>query len=196
MIRISRLSVKKNGMPICKVAELSVANGERLAIVGDNGSGKTTLLRVLSGLESEYEGQLRIEVRRRKRIYVHQAPFLFRGTALFNVTYGLRLRGKSRFESEELAVNWFERLGLNPRIGPRRVTHLSGGERRRVALARAMVLRPRLLLLDEPLADLDDGGAKAVVAALDELQECTIVVTSPTEVPVELATRNYRLTAE
>lgn len=192
MIDIHGLCVNKNGRTICSVSELEIASGERVAILGPNGSGKTTLLRVLSGLEKDYEGSCSVDASWRDCVYVHQSPYLFSGTALFNVTYGLRERGTNRAECERLALHWLQRLGVGKLSGSR-VTHLSGGERRRVALARAMILRPRLLLLDEPLADMDEDGAAAVSAALDELQGSTILVASPTILPDGPTSRDYQL---
>jgi len=154
MITIEHLHVEKAGRTICSVEQLNVSKGERVAIVGENGSGKTTLLRVLAGLETGYRGQCHTAAARSERTYVGQSPYLFRGTVLFNVTYGLRHRPARRAERDRLAHDWLGRFGLAGQA-QERVEHLSGGERRRVALARAMVLRPRLLLLDEPLADLD-----------------------------------------
>ena len=157
-----------------------------------NGSGKTTLLRVMSGLEADFDGVCHVEASWKDRIYVHQSPYLFRGTVLFNVTYGLCQRGPGRAECNRLALHWLRRFGLHE-MASDRVAHLSGGERRRIALLRAMILRPRLLLLDEPMADMDEKGAAAVAAALDELKETTVVVASPTTLSHGFTSRDYRL---
>jgi len=192
MIAINDLCVIKNGRTICSVPELAIAPGERVAIRGPNGSGKSTLLRVLCGLEADYQGSYAVNASLRDRVYVHQSPYLFRGTVLFNASYGLRARGVNRTECERLTRHWLERLGLYSLAGSR-VTHLSGGERRRVALARAMILQPRLLLLDEPLAELDEEGAAAASAAIDELHGSTILISSPTILPPGLNSREYQL---
>lgn len=192
MIDINELRVNKNGRTICAVSQLLIKQGERVAILGSNGSGKTTFLRVLAGLETEYEGRCLVGASSKDRVYVHQSPYLFRGTVLFNATYGLRQRGMSKADSERLALDWLKRMGVDQLSGSR-IAHLSGGERRRVALARAMVLKPRLLLLDEPLADMDAEGTAAVAAAFDELKECTILVASPTPLPDGLAEREFYL---
>ncbi len=192
MITIRNLEVVKNRTVICAVRDLCIAEGERVAIVGNNGSGKTTLLRVLAGLDREYRGTCVMGVAPRECVYVHQTPYLFRGTVLHNVMYGLRARHRSRTESECAALCWLERLGIVD-LARSRTTHLSGGERRRVALARAMILEPRLLLLDEPLSDIDQAGAASIAAGLDELPHCTILVASPTEVLQGLTTRTHRL---
>jgi len=192
MIDIDDLRVNKNGRTICRVPELAIAQGERVAILGPNGSGKTTLLRVLAGLEADYQGVCNVAAAAKACVYVHQAPYLFRGTVRFNIMYGLHARGTHRSECEQRARRWLERLGLEKLAG-NRVTHLSGGERRRVALARALILRPRLLLLDEPLADVDQAGTAAVTAAIGELTDSTVLIASPTAVPHDLANREYRL---
>ena len=192
MIDICKLRVLKNNKTICSVSKLAIAPGERVAILGSNGSGKTTLLRLLSGLEVEYHGRCAVEASMKERVYVHQSAFLFHGTVLFNVIYGLHVRKVSRVESEKLALLWLERLGLR-RLAGNRVAHLSGGERRRVALARAMILQPRLLLLDEPLADMDEDGIAAISTALEELHGSTILITSPTILPKGLTSRDCQL---
>ena len=89
IVTLNGLAVSKNEKPICSVSNLTILEGERLAVVGPNGSGKTTLLRVLAGLESELSGKFKIEVSQRDAVYVHQTPFLFRGTVQQNVEYGL-----------------------------------------------------------------------------------------------------------
>ncbi len=192
MIHIEQLRVAKNGRTICAVPALSVEPGERVAVLGANGSGKTTLLRVLAGLEKEFDGRCQIDVAPLERVYVHQAPYLFRGTVIANVTYGLRARGTAHADAAREATLWLDRLGM-AELAASSAANLSGGELRRVALARALVLAPRLLLLDEPLAELDPEGEASVAAALDHLKQCTILVASPTELPPGMTQRDYRL---
>ena len=76
MLRARELSVVKSGKTICHVAELDVARGEHVAVIGANGSGKTTLLRVASGLERDFAGECQVEVPMLGRVYAHQTPFL------------------------------------------------------------------------------------------------------------------------
>ena len=149
---------------------------------------------MLAGLETGYQRRCAVNAPMQDRVYVHQSPYVFRGTVLFNVTYGLRVRRVNHTECERLALDWLKRLALH-HLAKHRVTHLSGGERRRVALARAMILRPRVLLLDEPLGDMDEDGAAAVKAAFDDLQGSTILVASPTMLPDGLTSREYQLEA-
>jgi ABC-type nitrate/sulfonate/bicarbonate transport system ATPase subunit len=191
MIRVDDLRVSKNGNLICSVPKLSLNNGEALAIVGRNGCGKTTLLRVLAGLELGYEGRCSIAAERRERVFVHQAPYLFRGTALSNVMYGVRARRLSG--GQQRARTWLEKLRVGP-LAQSRASQLSGGERRRVALARALATDARLLLLDEPLAEMDDEGIDAVANVLSSLGDASIVITSPTTLPDRLSgIQEYRM---
>ena len=194
MIHIQNLVVTRNAAPICVVPKLSVEPAERVGIVGPNGSGKSTLLRVLAGLERTFEGQCDVAVAASQCVYVHQNPFLFRGTVLFNVLYGLRGRRRGSEAGRKLAMRWLEKLGIGA-LASRRADTLSGGERRRAALARALILEPRLLLLDEPLADLDKTGAALVSAILTERKTTTILIASPNDLPGNLTGRTHRLDA-
>ncbi len=159
---------------------LSVACGKDYVLSGDNGSGKSTLLRILSGLEPADAGVLRLageETRlplypdgwRLRVVYVHQHPYLFNTSVGANIAYGLQARGESgeglRHKVEE-AIDW---AGVRDLVGvpPHK---LSGGEKQRVALARAKVLAPRLLLLDEPTANLDTDGRRRVLDLLTGLR--------------------------
>ena len=92
LVTLSGLAVSKNEKTICSVSELTINKGERLTVVGPNGSGKSTLLRVLAGLESDLTGNLKSEVPQCDVVYVHQTPYLFRGTVQQNVEYGLKSR--------------------------------------------------------------------------------------------------------
>lgn len=191
-IRIDNLSVSKGKQVICRVAGFTVAPGERLGVGGANGSGKSTLLRVLAGLEQDFAGTCRIDIPQRERVFVHQTPYLFRGSVLHNMVYGMAARSIIRSERRRLALDWLRRFGVADLVD-RHVAGLSGGERRRVALARACALRPKLLLLDEPLADLDESGADHVRKALAELSDSTILIASPIPLPEGLVARWFEL---
>jgi ABC-type sugar transport system ATPase subunit len=154
--------------------DLEVAEGELLVVVGPSGSGKSTLLRVIAGLEAPDAG--RVEVGGRDVTAAAPAArdvaMVFQGFALFphltvrdNVAFGLHARGVARPEREDRAAQSAARLGLEGKLD-RLPGELSGGERQRVALARALVGRPALLLLDEPLSNLDAplrAGARAEI---------------------------------
>ncbi|MFD7570636.1 ABC transporter permease [Streptomyces sp. NPDC059810] len=137
--------------------------GTTIAVVGPNGAGKTTLLRALLGLTPRAHADLRLggedvtalPPHRRHVAWVPQDGALFpHMSALANTAYGLRAQGVARAEARREARTWLDRLGVGP-LAHRRPTQLSGGQAQRVALARALAARPRLLVLDEPLAALD-----------------------------------------
>ncbi|MFI8511835.1 ABC transporter permease [Streptomyces sp. NPDC085460] len=137
--------------------------GTTIAVVGPNGAGKTTLLRALLGLTPRAHAELRLggedvtalPPHRRRVAWVPQDGALFPHlTALANTAYGLRAQGVSRAEARREAQAWLDRLGVG-HLGHRKPAQLSGGQAQRVALARALAARPRLLVLDEPLAALD-----------------------------------------
>ena len=186
------------GTTVVSVDELSLEEGQLTVLVGDNGSGKTTLLRLLNGHLSpteggiEYRGQsLAAEGRNAMRsdsVMVHQTPLLFRGTVLQNVGYGLRIRGMSREEVTRLSGRALSRVGLAG-FERRRASSLSGGEKQRAAIARALVLEPRVLLLDEPTANVDPDSRHVVEKIILEASAAGATVIMSTHA-MELA---YRL---
>jgi tungstate transport system ATP-binding protein len=178
VIRAEGVSVRFGPVVALGPVSLEVAPDERLAVVGRNGSGKTTLLRVLAGLLEPTEGRVVGMPPRGQVVLVHQRPHLFRGTALHNVLLGARAGGTGRPEATALLA----RLGVE-HLATRRVEGLSGGERRRVALARALARRPAVLLLDEPTAELDAAGVAAVAEIVREFRG-PVVVASPDPGPV------------
>jgi len=177
-----------DGTALLGVPALAIDEGACIVLTGDNGSGKSTLLRVLAGLEAararaatfagrafdlaNYPAEFRREI-----VYVHQQPYLFVRSMDANVGYGLARRGVRRAERArrvDAAIAW---AGLE-RVRDVPPAKLSGGERQKVALARAWVLAPRLLLLDEPTANLDAAARAQVHALLLALAETgrTVVV--------------------
>jgi tungstate transport system ATP-binding protein len=192
MLHIRNLRVDKAEKTICSVPKLQMDDGERLAILGGNGSGKTTLLRVMSGLERDFSGECRIAAPIRNRVYVHQSPYLMRGTVLANAAYGLAVRSIPRMQRQTTARQWLERLGV-AHLADQRSTNVSGGERRRIALARAFAVQPDVLLLDEPFADLDRQGIEVVGEAISSLVATTVIIASPIPLPELLPTRSFRL---
>ncbi|MEA5096937.1 MAG: energy-coupling factor ABC transporter ATP-binding protein [Burkholderiaceae bacterium] len=162
-----------------EIAELTFAPGTATVLTGPNGSGKSTLLRILDGLEpaeiaaAEFHGQPISFFPYPKRlrdaiVYVHQHPVLFSTSVADNIGYGLRLRGVSGKELEEQVAEAMAWAGVSHLCGNKPAT-LSGGEKQRVALARAKVLKPELLLLDEPTSSLDGAARDQVIALIPTL---------------------------
>jgi len=164
-----------NDLVILREIDLAVTRGEAVAVVGASGSGKSTLLAILAGLDTPTVGEVALEGQdlfsmdedRRAELRGRSVGFVFQSfqllpalTALENVMLPLELSGQER--AEELAKETLVRVGLGERLHhyPK---HLSGGEQQRVALARAFVVRPKLLLADEPTGSLDaDAGAEVI----------------------------------
>lgn len=183
-------------------AELSAEAGTTIALVGPNGAGKTTLLRALLGLTDRAEAEpvtiggtdvSKLPPHKRRIAWVPQDNALFPHlTALANTAYGLRAQGVPKAEAHAAARHWLDRLGVGG-LTHRRPGALSGGQAQRVALARALAARPRLLLLDEPLAALDQATRAQVRHTLrthlaDFPGVCLIVTHDPVEA-VSLADR-------
>ena len=156
---------------VLSVDELELTEGKVTVLVGENGSGKTTLLRVLNGLVQPSAGSIEFRGKplpgeglahvRSESVLVHQSPLLFRGSVGYNVRYGVRLKGAGRVEAEAKASEALRRVGLDG-FEHRKTSALSGGEKQRVALARALALSPRVLLLDEPTANVDAESRREV----------------------------------
>jgi tungstate transport system ATP-binding protein len=194
--------VDRGGRRILDLPHLSVRAGETLAILGRNGAGKSTLLKVLGLLMHPDSGEVLLHGRavrpadrpawRRRMAAVFQQPLLLDITVERNVGLGLRLRKRPRVEIRQRVEIWLERLGIAALRG-RRARQLSGGEAQRVSLARALVLEPELLLLDEPFSALDAPTRADLIQILSDLiaahRITTVLVTHDAREAAVLADR-------
>ena len=165
LVAVRDLVVRRGGRVVLQVPELRLGRGELLAVIGPNGAGKSTLATVLALIERPERGELWFDGRavdwrrdglatRRRLAMVFQEPLLFDTSVFENVAAGLRLRGIGRDALRARVEVWMERFGI-AHLAQRAARTLSGGEAQRTSLARALVLEPELLLLDEPFAALD-----------------------------------------
>ncbi len=192
-LEIKALGKSYGKAEILKEIDLTLKRGEVLVLVGPTGSGKTTLLRLVNLLEAPSLGCIRFKGRtvtagpekerflaRRSMAMVFQKPVMFKASVQENVSFGLKMRGR---DDRGKVLEALAAVGLSG-YEKRDANTLSGGEMQRIALARALVLEPELLLLDEPTANLDPKSAAAVISLLQGLAgEKTTVI---------LATHNMR----
>ncbi|MCR8959456.1 phosphate ABC transporter ATP-binding protein [Variovorax sp. S2] len=148
-------------------ATLTIAAGERVALIGANGSGKTTLLRLLHGLVPHAAGSFTSAAPRRHQAMLFQRPHMLRASVVFNVAMALWLRGTRWRDARRAAIPALARVGLED-LADRNARALSGGQQQRVALARAWALHPAVLLLDEPTASLDPTAKREVETLIAE----------------------------
>lgn len=152
------------------------------ALTGPNGSGKSTLLRVLALLQQPQQGTIRfnskaktITEKRQQITLVEQSPYLFTGTVYDNLAFGLKLRGIHIKEQQQRIQSALEMVGLEA-LAQRKYDNLSGGEIQRIALARALVLEPNIILLDEPTASIDSNNVQTFETLLSTLPSRGVTV--------------------
>ncbi len=178
LVEIRDLHVRRGERSVLEVSSLDVQRGEVLALVGPNGAGKTTLLLVLARLLEPEAGKIVFDQRplsqwnaleyRRKTSFVFQTPLLLDMTVAENVALGLKFRRVKKDQIPARVDHWLAQFGITS-LAKRRAAELSGGEAQRVSLARAFVLDPQLLLLDEPFSSLDPSARAKLFGDLTAL---------------------------
>ena len=175
---------------ILRNVDISLYPGKCILLTGNNGSGKTTLLKIIAGLETPshaeiaFSGKIQswkstIRSVRKEIIYLHQQPYLLSGTVESNVSYGLRFTSLNRKQIHKLVKEALEWAGLE-NVAKHQAKTLSGGVKQRVAFTRAWILNPKVLLLDEPLANMDIESREQALDLLKRMKSdgMSIVLTS------------------
>ena len=205
MLDVVDACVSFDGRMVLDHVSMSVGAHEVVALLGPSGCGKSTLLRVIAGLQQVESGTVRWEGADITTMPAHRRNFgfVFQDEQLFphrnvaaNIGFGLRMAGVDRRDTAARVDELLEMVGL-PGFGGRDVTTLSGGEAKRVALARALAPRPRLMLLDEPLTGLDaalhDRLADDLRAVLEQAGVPAILVTHDPAEATRIASRTLHL---
>ena len=175
---------------ILRNVDISLYPGKCILLSGNNGSGKTTLLKIIAGLETPSRAEIELSGKshswkstirsiRRKIIYLHQQPYLLSGTVESNVSYGLRFTHLNRKQLRESLKEALEWAGLAD-VAKHQAKTLSGGVQQRVAFTRAWILKPKVLLLDEPMANMDIESREQACDLLKRMKSegMSIVITS------------------
>jgi putative ABC transport system ATP-binding protein len=178
-VSIRKLSLKRSGAPVLHDISLDVAQGELLVVIGPSGGGKSSLLRCLNRLNDIDSGAIELDGHsiydmpvtelRRQVGMMFQKTAPFEGTVADNITFGARLQGETLTRAAILDL--MAQVSLEAELADKPAAELSGGQEQRLAIARALALKPSLLLLDEPTSSLDPIATNHVEEALMRLRE-------------------------
>ena len=184
VLYIDSLTKKYGQKTVLDIKSLTIEKEKITGITGPNGCGKSTLLNIISGLDEDFSGRIRYNGQALSRgevenmTYVFQKPYLFKRTVLENIAYPLKLRGVSHEERERRAMDMILRFEIES-LKDERADLLSGGESQKVALARALVFEPKLLLLDEPTSSIDPDSIEVMereILDFNKKTQATIVI--------------------
>lgn len=197
MLELRHIKKSYDGVTVLKDINLTIGNGEIVSILGPSGCGKTTLLNLILGITEADEGRLLFDGEDITALPMEKRGFniVFQDYALFpnlnvykNITYGLK--NKPDISSKKEVDGLIDLLGLREHL-TKRIDQLSGGQKQRVALARTMVMKPKLLLLDEPLSALDGVIKESIKAKIREIAReyklTTMIVTHDPEEALTLS---------
>jgi tungstate transport system ATP-binding protein len=181
-ISLHNITKKFGDKTILNIDQLDFKAGMITGIIGPNGSGKSTLMKIIAGLDKEYTGLLYIEGQEMNKeicknmTLVFQKPYLINTDVYNNIAYPLKIRGLSQVEIKNKTDKMIELLQLKE-IMKQNARSLSGGEMQKVALARAIVFEPKLLLLDEPTSNIDPKTMQLMENAIKYInQHCNTTV--------------------
>lgn len=170
-LKVRGAATARHGKLLVGPVDLDLCGRRACVVIGPNGAGKTTLLRLLHGAARLHRGSIRwacaTEEARHHQCFVFQRSVMLRRSVLDNIAYPLRVHGLARAPARAAARDWAERVGLGAMLA-RPATVLSGGEQQKLALARALILKPKLLFLDEPCAALDGRAMREIETILTE----------------------------
>ena len=197
MLKLENIKKSYDGATVLDGIDLEIENGEIVSILGSSGSGKTTLLNIILGITDCNEGRIEFDGKDITKVSMENRGFniVFQDYALFpnlnayqNITYGLR--NKPNISTREEVAELIELLGLKEHL-EKKIEQLSGGQKQRVALARTLVMKPKILLLDEPLSALDgvikESIKDRIKAIAKEFHLTTIIVTHDPEEALSLS---------
>ena len=197
MLELKHIKKSYDGVTILNDVNLEIEKGEIVSILGPSGCGKTTLLNLILGMTDADSGSILLEGEDITRVPMEKRGFniVFQDYALFptlnvyqNITYGLR--NKPGISSKQEVEEFIDLLGLREHL-EKKIDQLSGGQKQRTALARTMVMKPKILLLDEPLSALDGVIKESIKAKIKEIarefQLTTIIVTHDPEEALTLS---------
>ncbi len=191
-VRLKGVSKSFNGVEVLDHVDLEVYRNEHLLLLGPSGAGKTTLLRIIMGTLKPDKGIVEVYCERIGCVFQEPRLLPWR-TALDNVALPLVAKGKSKEDARKIAKEWLRKVGLQG-YEDRYPGQLSGGQRQRVAIARAFAIEPDLLLLDEPLSNLDPDNKRIVMSLIEELlRERRITVIHATHNPLEALSTTTRI---
>lgn len=197
MLELKNIKKSYDGVTVLKNIDLTISDGEIVSILGPSGCGKTTLLNLILGLTDADSGKIIFDGKDITNVPMEKRGFniVFQDYALFpnlnvmqNITYGLK--NTPNISTQEEVNELIELLGLKPHLN-KKIDQLSGGQKQRVALARTMVMKPKILLLDEPLSALDGVIKESIKEKIKQIARdyhlTTIIVTHNPEEALTLS---------
>lgn len=179
MVEITNLSLRRAGKTVLDDISLTIPMGQVTAIIGPNGAGKTTLMRAIHGIEKFRQGRIQNPVARRDQAFLFQQPIFLRRSVRRNLSLPLELQKIDRAEIAGRVAEIAETFGFQQHLN-NSVHGLSGGERQKLALARAVLARPKMVFLDEPSANLDRPSTEVIEARIGQMAAagCTVILAS------------------